>query len=327
MSKNGIDVSKWNGAIDFQEIKNDGVEFVMIREGYGKESPSQVDKRFEENYKNAKAVGVPVGVYHYSYADSVEDAKKEAEFCLKNIAGKQLEYPVAFDIEDKEQLKLSRRQRTDICKAFCEEIEKAGYYAMIYCNLNWYKNYLYSEELKKYDLWLAEWYEEKPSVECGIWQKSDQGQINGIGGNVDINEAFKNYPEIMRQKGLNGFGSNISSAASGSTATDSCKQNYINYIVEKNDTLSAIAAKYDTTVSKLAEINGIKDVNKIFVGQLLRVPGGLNNGGTSIFYTVKPGDTLSDIAIMYSTTVDKLVIDNGIKDKNKIFVGQTIKIK
>lgn len=131
----------------------------------------------------------------------------------------------------------------------------------------------------------------------------------------------------MRQKGLNGFGSNISSAASGSTATDSCKQNYINYTVEKRDTLSAIAAKYDTTVSKLAEINGIKDVNKIYVGQLLRVPGGLNNGGTSIFYTVKPGDTLSDIAIMYSTTVDKLVIDNGIKDKNKIFVGQTIKIK
>ena len=131
----------------------------------------------------------------------------------------------------------------------------------------------------------------------------------------------------MKQKGLNGFGSNISSAASGSTATDSCKQNYINYTVEKRDTLSAIAAKYGTTVSKLAEINGIKDVNKIYVGQLLRVPGGLNNGNTSIFYTVKPGDTLSDIAIMYSTTVDKLVIDNGIKDKNKIFVGQTIKIK
>lgn len=327
MAANGIDVSKWNGAIDFQEIKNDGVEFVMIREGYGKESPSQVDKRFEENYKNAKAVGIPVGVYHYSYADSVEDAKKEAQFCLKNISGKQLEYPVCFDIEDKEQLKLSRRQRTDICKAFCEEIEKAGYYAMIYCNLNWYKNYLYSDELKKYDLWLAEWYAEAPSVECGIWQKSDQGQINGIGGNVDINEAFKNYPEIMKQKGLNGFGGNISSAASSNTSTDSYKQSYINYTVEKRDTLSAIAAKYDTTVSKLAEINGIKDVNKIYVGQLLRVPNGLSNGNTSIFYTVKPGDTLSDIAIMYSTTVDRLVIDNGIKDKNKIFVGQTIKIK
>lgn len=197
MSKNGIDVSKWNGAIDFQEIKNDGVEFVMIREGYGKESPSQVDKRFEENYKNAKAVGIPVGVYHYSYADSVEDARKEAEFCLKNIAGKQLEYPVCFDIEDKEQLKLSRRQRTDICKAFCEEIEKAGYYAMIYCNLNWYKNYLYSEELKKYDLWLAEWYEEAPSAECGIWQKSDQGQINGIRSNSE--KRYLQYSSRVEQ--------------------------------------------------------------------------------------------------------------------------------
>ena len=262
MNKKGIDVSKWQGSINWQEAKNDGVDFAIIREGYGKENPSQVDKKFEENYKNAKAVGIPVGVYHYSYADSVEDAKKEAEFCLKNIAGKQLEYPVVFDIEDKEQLKLNNRQRTDICKAFCEEIEKAGYYVMIYCNLNWYKNYLYSEELKKYDLWLAQWDVAEPSVKCGIWQKTDKGHIDGISGNVDLNIAYKDYPTIMKIRGLNGF---------KTISAGEYKPHYITYVVKSGDTLSGIAAKYHTTVDKLVSANGIKDKNKIYAGQSLKI--------------------------------------------------------
>ena len=325
MNKKGIDVSKWQGAIDWKKVKQDGVDFAIIREGYGKENPNQVDKRFEENYKKAKAAGIHVGVYHYSYADSVEDAKLEAEFCLKNIAGKQLEYPVVFDIEDKEQLKLTNQQRTELCKAFCETIEKAGYYAMIYCNLNWWNNYLNCKELGKYDLWLAHWDVAKPAVSCGIWQKSERGIIDGITGNVDLNESFKDYHSIMKQKGLNGFASNSkpSSTASNNTAT---KPTYINYIIENGDTLSAIAKRYNTTVSKLAEINAIKDVNKIYMGQLLRVPISQINGNTPIFYTVKPGDTLSSIALKYGTTINKLVSDNGIKDRNKIYVGQPIKV-
>lgn len=326
MNKKGIDVSKWQGAIDWEKVKQDGVDFAIIREGYGKENPNQVDKRFEENYKKAKAAGISVGVYHYSYADSVEDAKLEAEFCLKNIAGKQLEYPVVFDIEDKEQLKLTNQQRTELCKAFCETIEKAGYYAMIYCNLNWWNNYLNCKELGKYDLWLAHWDVAKPAVSCGIWQKSERGIIDGINGNVDLNESFKDYPSIMKQKGLNGFASNSQSSSTASNDTTT-KPTYINYIIENGDTLSAIAKRYNTTVSKLAEINAIKDVNKIYMGQLLRVPISQINGNTPVFYTVKPGDTLSAIALKYGTTVNKLVSDNGIKDKNKIYVGQPIKVK
>ena len=188
MNKKGVDVSKWQGRINWHEARNDGVEFAILREGYGKESPNQIDKRFEENYRNAKAVGIPVGVYHYSYADSVEDARKEAQFCLKNITGKQLEYPICFDIEDKEQLKLNNRQRTDICKAFCEEIEKAGYYVMIYCNLNWYKNYLYSEELKKYDLWLAQW----SRILCSTSAES----ISILSCHIGITAAFVQKDEV-----------------------------------------------------------------------------------------------------------------------------------
>lgn len=123
MKKHGIDVSKWQKNIDWEKVKEAGIEFAIIREGYGKENPSQIDKRFEENYKGAKAAGIPVGVYHYSYADSVEDAKKEAQFCLKNIKGKQLEYPVVFDIEDKEQLKLNNRQRTIFARLFVKKLK------------------------------------------------------------------------------------------------------------------------------------------------------------------------------------------------------------
>lgn len=262
MNKKGIDVSKWNGKIDWQEAKNDGVEFAIIRASYGKESPNQIDKRFEENYRNAKAVGIPVGVYHYSYADSVEDARKEAQFCLKNIAGKQLEYPVCFDIEDRTQLALTNRQRTDIVKTFCNTIESAGYYAMLYTNLNWYKNYLYSEELRKYDLWLAQWDVAAPSVPCGIWQKTDKGSIDGISGNVDLNEAFKDYPAIMKIRGLNGF---------KAVSVGGHKPHTQYYTVRKGDTLTAIANKYGTTVDRLVKSNGIKDKNKIYVGQVIQI--------------------------------------------------------
>lgn len=257
MSVKGIDVSKWQGIIDFAKIKNSVINFVIIREGYGKD---QTDKKFEQNYFNSKKVGLNVGVYHYSYADSVEDAKKEAQFCISNLKNKQLEYPVVFDIEDKEQLKLNNRQRTDIVKAFCNEVEKNGYYAMYYCNLNWFKNYLNKNDLAKYDLWLAEWGNDKPSYSCGIWQYSSTGKINGISGNVDLNVSYKDYASIMRTKGLNGFNGNTTAQKKESV-----------YTVKLGDTLSTIAKKYGVTVSYIATRNNIKNVNLIYPGQVLKI--------------------------------------------------------
>ena len=257
MSIKGIDVSKWQGVIDFAKVKNTGIDFAIIREGYGKD---QTDKKFEQNYSNAKNVGLNVGVYHYSYADSVEDAKKEAQFCISNLKNKQLEYPIVFDIEDKEQLKLNNRQRTDIVKAFCDELEKNGYYAMYYCNLNWFKNYLNKNDLAKYDLWLAQWNGDKPSYSCGIWQYSSAGKINGISGNVDLNVSYKDYASIMRTKGLNGFNGNGAVQKKGTT-----------YTVRLGDTLSMIAKKYGVTVSYIATRNNIRNVNLIYPGQVLKI--------------------------------------------------------
>ncbi len=264
MEVKGIDCSKWQGSINWQEAKADGVEFSIIREGYGKESPNQVDKQFEANYLGAKSAGIPIGVYHYSYADSTEDARLEAKFCLKNIVGKQLEYPVCFDIEDKEMLVLTNQQRTDICKAFCETIEDAGYYAMIYCSLDWYNNRLCGSQLVDYDLWLAQWYTGTPSVSCGIWQKADNGTIDGISGNVDLNVAYKDYPSIMKTKGLNGFSANSSDNAS----------TYQTYTVQKGDSLWAISQKLLGAGSKYPDIKTLNSLasDTIYPGQVLKIP-------------------------------------------------------
>lgn len=263
MNVKGIDVSTWQGNIDWGEAKADGVGFAIIREGYGKESPAQIDKQFENNYSGAKAAGIPVGVYHYSYASNTADAIAEATFCLKNISNKQLEYPVCFDIEDKELLKLSNQQRTDICKAFCETIEDSGYYSMIYCNLDWYKNYLINSQLKDYDLWLAQWGVGEPAVDCGIWQKSSTGSIDGISGNVDLNVAYKDYPSIMAEVGINGFRGESIDVVTNKT-----------YIVKKGDSLWAIAQKIlgdGTKWSKIQKFNGIKG-DVIYPGQILKIP-------------------------------------------------------
>lgn len=202
---NGIDVSKWQGEIDWQKVKNSGVQFAMLRCGYGK-TQGQHDEYFEKNYKNAKAVGMPVGTYHYSYAKSPADAKKEAEYCLSLIKGKTFEFPVAFDIEDKSQQDLPKSTISEIIKAFCETIEAAGYYVSVYANLWWFNNKIDDSVTKLYDVWLAQWSDE-PTLkkDFGMWQYTSGGSVDGISGRVDLDFAYKNYPNIMKVNGLNGI--------------------------------------------------------------------------------------------------------------------------
>ena len=316
MEMKGIDVSKWQGNIDWAKVKNSGVDFAIIREGYGKKDPKQVDKKFYDNYNGAKAVGIHVGVYHYSYADSVDDAIKEAQFCLENIKGLEMDFPIVFDIEDKEQLKLDNRQRTDIVKAFCSEIEKAGYYAMFYCNLSWLNNYLIkSELLPKYDLWLAQWDTNIPGVQCGLWQYSSTGKIDGINGNVDLNMAYKDYPSIIKSMKSEHHNS---TSPQQPTAT---QQSTSSYVVKKGDTLSSIAKKFGVSVQAIADINNIKDVNKIYTGQILKIK------DTNIYYTVKYGDNATKIAQKYGTSVQEIARLNGLENPNIIYTGQKLRIK
>lgn len=205
--KQGIDVSYAQTDIDWAKTKAAGVEFAMIRAGYGREL-SQKDSMFESHYAGASSAGIPVGTYWYSYATDAAGAKKEAAACLETIRDKTFEFPVAFDIEDPSQRDLGRERITDIAIAFLEEIEKAGYYAVLYSSLDWLRNRIDYDRVKQFDLWLAQWRSAGFTYEnpIGLWQYTSSGSVEGISGRVDRDIAYKDYAAIIREAGLNGFG-------------------------------------------------------------------------------------------------------------------------
>lgn len=184
MKVTAIDVSYCQTGVDYNKVKNSGIDAVIIRAGFGKET-YQKDSEFETHYKNAKKAGLAVGVYWYSYAYSVAEAKQEAKVCLACIKGKTLELPVYYDLEESGQTRLGMSALTNIAIAFCDAIKSGGYRAGVYSNLNWLNNYLDYEKLRnKYSIWLAQW-SSNPSKSCDIWQNADNGRISGISGNVD----------------------------------------------------------------------------------------------------------------------------------------------
>lgn len=199
----GIDVSTFQGQINWQRVKESGIQFAMIRGGYGR---SMLDDRYNTNYIGAKTVGIPVGVYHYSYATSKAHAKDEAEFVLKYLRDRKFEYPIALDIEDRIQRSLSKRTVSAIVKTFCETVEKAGYYVVIYSSKSFLLNKIDVSLLKRYDVWCAQWANQCDyPYSYGMWQYSDKGRVDGISGNVDLDQASKHYPTIIKKAGLNGF--------------------------------------------------------------------------------------------------------------------------
>lgn len=198
----GIDVSEHQGVIDWDKVKASGkVDFAILRAGYGKES-SQVDKQFERNYSECKRLNIPVGAYWYTYATTVDEAKQEASVFLRTLAGKAFEYPVAFDIEEKAGL----LRASELCDAFCSELEKSGYYTAIYSFKSAFENNI-SDIKEKYDTFLSHVGVEQTnySGDYGLWQYSWTGSIDGISGDVDLDYAYKDYPTIIKSVGLNGF--------------------------------------------------------------------------------------------------------------------------
>lgn len=202
----GIDVSVHQGNIDWKKVKSDGIDFAIIRAGYGRLS-SQKDKQFENNYAGCKANGIPVGAYWYSYALSVDEVRKEAAACLKSIQNKTFEYPIFFDIEHKTQLALSDNLLQKIAIAFCEELEKAGYWVGIYSYKYFLESNFTPELLNRYAVWVAHTGVAQTNFKYpyGMWQYSHTGKVNGIRSNVDLNYAYVDYPRFMKKAGLNGF--------------------------------------------------------------------------------------------------------------------------
>lgn len=205
MTVKGIDVSKYQGNIDWAAVKNSGIGFAMLRGGYGRYS-NQKDGKFEQNYSNAKSVGMPIGAYHYSYATSVSAAEQEADMCLSYLAGKSFEYPIIMDVEEKRQANLGKAALTQVVNAFCSKLANAGYLVGIYASRSFFQNYLDMNILGKYEVWVAQWASECTYPgEYGLWQYTSSGSVPGIAGRVDMNYGYKDYPTIVKSAGLNGF--------------------------------------------------------------------------------------------------------------------------
>ena len=269
----GIDVSEHQGVIDWKKVKANGVKFAILRAGYGRET-SQKDEQFENNYKGCKNNGIPCGVYWYSYAMSEEEAKKEAAVCLETIKGKQFEYPVYFDIEEKKQLDLGKAACTEIANAFLETVEAAGYWVGIYSSKSHLETYISDDVRKRYAVWVAHYGVPKTtySGQFGMWQKSSDVKIDGISGNVDLNECYVDYPAEIKKAGLNGFKKTISKTET--VQPKPVKPAYTEYIVKRGDTLWGIAQKYLGNGARYKEIMYASGITSetIYPRQKLLIP-------------------------------------------------------
>lgn len=205
----GIDVSVHNGDIDWNKAKADGIEFAILRAGFGR-LESQKDTKFEQNYKNAKIAGIPVGAYWYSYAMNEDEARLEADVFLKVVKGKQFEFPVYFDLEVKKQFDLGKDKVSAIMRAFLEKVEKAGYFTGLYGSASSLTTHTADDIKSHYTIWLAHWVDKTDYPGAyAVWQYSEKGKVSGINGNVDLDICTKDFPTIIKAKGLNGFGAAV----------------------------------------------------------------------------------------------------------------------
>lgn len=197
----GIDVSVWQGAIDWKKVAVSGVKFAIIRSSSG----SRVDKLFDYNITEASKAGIHVGVYHYCYAMNVEEAREEARHFIETIKPYKIDYPVMFDFEDNSQIPLGKEKLTEIAEVFLSEVKAAGYYPMIYSYRNWLELNLDMDRLSEYEVALAEWNVATPKYTrpYGIWQYSCKGKISGIEGDVDLDLCFKDYAKLIKDGGFN----------------------------------------------------------------------------------------------------------------------------
>ena len=274
--KKGVDVSKYQGNIDWDKAKKAGVEFAILRIGFGKNA-HQKDQQFERNYKECKRVGIPVGIYLYSYALSVKGAVEEAKNCLSWLAGRKLELPVYFDIEDKTQQGFSKEILTNMCKAFCEEIEKAGYWAGIYANKYWLTERLNRAELEKlYTIWVAQYSNKNTYAgKYDIWQYTSSGSVDGIPGKVDMNNMYRDLILDIKETTENTAENTEETAEKKEKPVENVNNpvdNFSTYTIKSGDTLSKIAAKYNTTYQYLAKINNLSNPHRIRAGAKIKVP-------------------------------------------------------
>lgn len=351
MSIKGIDVSEFQGKIDWDKVKNDGVEFAILKLAniYDYDT-NYKDSKFETNYKEAKKRGIKIGAYIYNYCNTVDTLKKGLKWAFEKLGNKKLDMPIYLDMEDKDIQGESKATLTKQVNEFAKYVEKEGYRAGVYANVNWLKNELNPADFDKdVSVWVAQYYKEcQYEGDYDIWQYASDGKVSGISGNCDVNYLYDE--SIIKQNGSStgdkksvdelaeevidgkwGDGEDRKAKLEKAGYDYDAVQNRVNEILsEKNKKKSitevakdVINGKYgngDARKKKLEAEGYDYDTVQAKVNQLL----GANVTKT---YTVKSGDTLSGIASKYKTTVSKLVKDNNIKNANLIYPGQKIVIK
>lgn len=318
----GIDVSDWQGYIDYSQVKNSGIDVVYIKASQGN---SIKDPYFEINYENAKANNLKVGFYHFLTATTVEEAEQQAIFFASVISGKQADCKLAMDYEQFDGI--DTQLINQIAMAFMQKVEElTKKQVIIYSDLYNSESTFNSELASQGELWLA-YYGDYRNLEnvnsswntfIGV-QYTDQGNVAGIKGNVDrdlfTEEIFlDDSSEIPNIENPNG-NYNIET---------------IYYTVKRGDTLSEIASRYGTTVQEIAKINEIQNVNLIYPGQVLKITTNSSNHGSETnstgktYYTIKRGDTLWGISRRYGVSVQNVISWNNIQNPNLIYPGQRL---
>lgn len=261
----GIDVSVYQGDVDWPKVAATDVEFAILRAGYGK-SVGQEDKYFKSNYSGTATIGLPTGAYWYSYANSVATAELEAETCLQVLDGRSFIYPVFIDIEETES-GLSKAEYTNMAGAFCDKIAAAGYKAGVYANEYFLTNYIDSAQLGDYYIWLAHYTTETDYAErFDIHQFSNTGNINGVSGNVDLNRC---YTDFAGSSGPSEAPESNEGLASGSKITLKNAALYISSTATKRSaSISGIYYVYDGIVSngRIRITNASNNVGKTPMG-------------------------------------------------------------
>lgn len=324
LSYEGIDVSNWQGYINYEEVKNSGIQVVYIKASQG---TNIKDAYFDINYENAKANGLYVGFYHYLTATNIEEAREEANFFVSVISGKIPDCKLVLDYETFGGV--GKEEINNIARTFMERVEElTNKQVILYSDLSNARDTFDTGLAEDYELWIA-YYEDRNrliniqtswNTYIGI-QYTDRGRVNGINGSVDrdlyTEEIFLNENSEIPDNNENTSPRNTES---------------LEYTVQRGDTLSAIARRYGTTVQELVNINSIQNPNLIYPGEKLRIltnstiPGNEERGTGSIIYTVKRGNTLSQIAREYRVSVEHIVELNDIQNPNRIYPGEKLRI-
>lgn len=310
----GIDISEFQGEIDFEEVRRSGIEAVYIRVGAGE----YTDEYFAENYERAKAAGLKIGFYHYVTARSVDEGRRQARFFASLAAGREPDMRLAMDFEYFGSLSVS--QINAISEAYLDELTAlTKREAVIYSDLSNARNIFSRALAEKYPLWAAQYGADEPSAN-GKWrewvgfQYTDEGRVGGIYGNVDRNIFTEGI--FLSDSGRIDGEKRTSVRARTRTLT---------VYVRAGDTLWAIAREYGTTVEAIVRENRIADPNRIFAGERLRITLPARGSGEEI-YTVRRGDTPISIAGKFGVTLSALEDRNGLERGETIYAGDKLSI-